>query len=263
MDMDKTIGGLSEQFFDMELSPIRHVYMDAECIQDFDIGTLLTMISTEVEFDYMVSKLPTYNLVTDGTCVEHFPALNITEEQLNTAKTKLKNTHRLAECSPVTNLYNDLSNFIMGIVDHNNKCPKQLSKWTIHINHNNVQYTELEQDNIATFLQLLCPSIVTEFHGIDIHLHSEHFLKKIDYFILDDITHFMKPDSKILSMLAVDRVWEDRYIAAVLRSDPNVDFSEEDMDVVFDKTRTILDLLCNFTFITKTIALVDSEVSDE
>jgi len=263
MDANKTIGDLSKEFFDLALSPIRNVYLDAECLQDVDIGTLLSMLTTSIEYDYVINRLPIYNEVTDGTCVKHFPALDITTEQFNTAKEKLRRTCRLATCAPVTNLYHDLALFVDAISGHNKKCPAQVLQWTMHINHTNMGYTSQEQADLTTLLNLLDPGMVIKFHTSDIHELPEELLTSIDYFILDDIRQFMRPNSRILQMLAIDRVWEAKTILSVLRTDQEVDFSDEDMSEVFAKTKIILDLLCNFAFITKTIPLVNNEVRNE
>ncbi len=108
------------EFEDMNM-PIKRIYIDIEFLQDFRLGALIKLISTDVEYQYILSQLPRYSTSHGEPITSFFPELGFTEEQIKAYISDKKNWEGLAMDSPFYENVQAICVFIAKYVEHNNR----------------------------------------------------------------------------------------------------------------------------------------------
>jgi hypothetical protein len=137
--MKKQFEELSQQVYDAENKPIINIHVDVETVLDLRIGTLLAMISTETEYQYILSRLPQYEQAFDRKVAKYFPALGFTEEHIKQYRANPKHHTNIIRLSPMTQLHSLFPKFIETIQEGNVLCPTYnqdpitLTFWSVDI----------------------------------------------------------------------------------------------------------------------------------
>lgn len=106
------------EFEDMN-EPIKRVYIDIEFLQDFRLGALIKLISTEVEYQYILEKLPVYSMSHGEPITSFFPDLGFTEEQVKAYMKEESHWEALAMDSPFYENVQSICVFISEYLKHN------------------------------------------------------------------------------------------------------------------------------------------------
>lgn len=109
-----------QEFEDMN-QPIKRVYIDIEFLQDFRLGALIKLISTDVEYQYILSQLPKYSMSHGEPITSFFPDLGFTEEQIRSYVKDEKNWEGLAMDSPFYENVQLICIFISKYIEHNER----------------------------------------------------------------------------------------------------------------------------------------------
>lgn len=107
-----------KEFEDMNM-PIKRVYIDIEFLQDFRLGALIKLITTDVEYQYILEKLPVYSVSHGEPITRFFPDLGFTEEQVKEYMKDESHWETLAMDSPFYENVESICVFISEYTKHN------------------------------------------------------------------------------------------------------------------------------------------------
>lgn len=191
---------LSEEFkseyFRDKLTPITNVYVDIEAWQDFRLGALLCLISTDVEYEYIRHVLKSedsvyQNRLHDRT-MEFFPAIkDITDEDISNFISDKKNHKVLVRVSPMTTLYSEFNEVLLIIASKNTSLDKDMPPGaTIHIGSSSVIYDTEDMVTLAGNIMKSDPRFRVEIYnrplckiGRDISTYQMYFIYSIKEFM--------------------------------------------------------------------------------
>ena len=108
------------EFEDM-LEPIKRIYIDIEFLQDFRLGALIKLITTDVEYQYIREKLPIYSMSHGEPITSFFPELGFTEEQVKEYMQDKRHWEELAMDSPFYENVESICVFITQYLKHNQR----------------------------------------------------------------------------------------------------------------------------------------------
>lgn len=109
----------NEREFEDMSEPVRRVYIDIEFLQDFRLGALIKLISTDVEYKYILEKLPLYSMSHGEPITSFFPDLGFTEDQVKEYMKDVRNWEALAMDSPFYENVQAICYFIVQYTQHN------------------------------------------------------------------------------------------------------------------------------------------------
>lgn len=115
----------NKNFFSDFDNPIKSIYIDMDFLQDYKLGALMNMITTDVEYEYIKSQIDAYNTSDTENITDSFPALGFTEEQVEEFVHDPKNTELLAIESPFYTSMQEFVDFMVMTLQSN-----QLKKYT-------------------------------------------------------------------------------------------------------------------------------------
>lgn len=109
----------NKRFFENFDKPITSVYLDMDFLQDYKLGALMNMISTEVEYEYIRSQIDAYNKSDTEIITNIFPSLGFKEEQVDAFIHNSENTDLLALESPFYTSLKAILDLFVDIIDSN------------------------------------------------------------------------------------------------------------------------------------------------
>lgn len=143
---------VQKAYFEGDFSPIHYIYADLEALQDFRLGALLCLITTEPEYDYIQHRLPEYNGRFDDCTMKYFPIItDITDKDIDAHIANPDNHLVLARVSPMTIAYDLLPELIVQMHMNNSRCGDS-KRIELTIGTNSVRYGNQEKQNLANAL---------------------------------------------------------------------------------------------------------------
>lgn len=109
----------NEREFEDMTEPVRRIYIDIEFLQDFRLGALIKLITTDVEYKYILEKLPLYSMSHGEPITSFFPDLGFTEDQIKDYIKDERNWETLAMDSPFYENVQAICYFIAQYAQHN------------------------------------------------------------------------------------------------------------------------------------------------
>ena len=109
----------NDKEFEEMSRPIKRIYVDIEFLQDFRLGSLIKLITTDVEYQYILSELPKYSMSHGEPITSFFPELGFKEEQIREYMKDKSHWETLALTSPYYETIKDLCSLIIEITKHN------------------------------------------------------------------------------------------------------------------------------------------------
>lgn len=109
----------NDKSFEEMTKPIERMYVDIEFLQDFRLGALIKLISTDVEYQYILSELPKYSMSHGEPITSFFPELGFTEEQVKAYMQDKSHWEELALTSPYYETIQDMCTLIIEMTKHN------------------------------------------------------------------------------------------------------------------------------------------------
>ena len=100
----------NRHFYENFDKPVSSIYVDMDFFQDYKLGALMNMLTTDVEYEYIKSQIDAYNQSDNENVTEMFPALGFTEEQVEAFVKDPANTDLLVLESP---FYTTMYQFII------------------------------------------------------------------------------------------------------------------------------------------------------
>ena len=235
---------MSEAYMEQEFSPISNIYYDMDLLQDFRLGAVLCSINTELEYEYLVKKLPDYNNRYDNATIKYFSALpDIDDIFMDNYLCDPEHHHVLAAMSPWTALMNDQFSYLKNIVETNNRC--QASQVvTVHLGLGDVGYSEPLRENLSHSFYNISPNIRLEFHDNTIMYLDKRIMDNMDVIMVSDINAFMNaPNAK--AWITEEGFFDKSIMAPKIVTEKIT----EDVEQVLEKTLVVLRAYFQFTYI--------------
>lgn len=248
---------LSNDFFRSEFPIVRNAVIDINCLQDIRLGTLLSLIKTEAEYKYLVSKIPMYNDTYSDRLSEIFSVLDISEETLDNQLYDKHNHRRISIMAPNTNLYNGLTDLIATIDNINKRGAIPINSWNLYMCCGPLEVKEVVKKPLETLVKSTGTSAILHFMNGYPHELDVDTLNHIDYFLLNDIISFVSMDNLSGDLLFNKHKFYKATILGTEQLDPSIELDgTESLQDVFVRTANFLSLFCDkFSFVKKTIPI--------
>lgn len=246
---------INREFMEAEFKPIHHLYVDLECVQDLGVGTLMTMITTDVEFQYIRHQAEIYSRAWDRKIAQYFPALRFTEEAVRSRMHDPQHAEVIAVASPLTNLYLMLLEYIRMCVHNNNRIETGNRQVTLYIGCSSMKYPESGKKRFELRLAEAFPKLRVQFVEGDATALSPEVLRKIQFFLVNDMDRFGNPAHITGKILLNEDVWLPVSIYAPFQIDtvayPTVDIDK--IPELIKDTELVISAACDFHFVGKEI----------
>lgn len=240
---------ISDTLLKSQLDPLLHLYVDMSTMFDYKLSSILGMIRSQKEYDYIRSRLETYQLYKGREITKIFPALKFTEDDITNFMLETKNHKYLSAGSLITNVSN-LVPAQIAMFDAINKQSPMYNKEPINVYFVN-EFFPIEDSSrrhMIGSLRSLFPNINCYFFHKKIHTESLELLKLVDHFLLDDIKSFCTDHSNTYNMFLKDRKLLGKSIYATYQLEEEDPFINDNNKEKFKKTEEFFSLFCFFMF---------------
>jgi hypothetical protein len=251
----KYLGEFSDRVNNMEVQPVKTIYIQLEAVQALDLGALFLMIKTQTEYDYILSKLDDYgNCLTDDTA-SVFPALGFTNKQIKDYM--VEHPHEVCVAGPMRKVFAKMPE--LGILaEYGRVAADDHRNMTVYVSCRHFELPEV----VKFKWLMLCKDLfegdidVKFFHG-GIAQCPVGFFDKQDFMIVEDFPEFVKhPD--IVKGMKNDKLWPRR-LWALRRVDPTiVDPKRENIDECLEYTEMTMGSYIRFYPFTQEIIRGDT-----
>lgn len=239
---------IRKAYFESDFTPMYHIYADLEALQDFRLGALLNMITTEPEYDYIIHQLPKYIGRFDDHTMKYFPVIeDITDKDITKFIKDSNNHSLLTRISPMTSAFDLLPEFITQMHMCNHRCSEEKKRINLTIGTSSVIYTQSEKQNLIKLL--------TSMDGfLDVTIINRPFTKleeetmfSFNVYLWYDIANYMR-HPKVLQAMGEDNVFFNKKVFAlpILENTPMEGQTVEDLLV---NTKVVLDVCCDFEYV--------------
>jgi hypothetical protein len=250
---EQAFNNIAEEYFQAKLKPIRNVYIDIEVLQDFKIGALLNLITTQAEYDYILYRIAEYSKrITDET-MRYFPIIkNISDEDLDAFIVDKENHRKLVVISPTTNFFMGIPDMIRHINEANTRSPHENKHVHFHIGTNSVILDQDLKNNILFQFKKFDNTLNITIYNRPLSEMEEALIKNIDITVIENIKRFTH--DPIIRKHLSDSAFFDKRILAY----PYIDVEPikgETVDQLLNNTKVMLDVYCDFDYIERKVEL--------
>jgi len=116
---DELLSAISQKFCDLTYPPVVRITIDLACVRDWRLGALLSFIKTDVEYDYIRSRLQVYEQACDRKTPRYFPALQFPDTMVDDRVKTAEGWQKSVDNAPMTELYMRLRLMVESIVQFN------------------------------------------------------------------------------------------------------------------------------------------------
>jgi hypothetical protein len=238
---------LGEQVIKSSIKYPKRIYLDLNLFKDFFLGTVLSMINSEEEYNYILSNLMEY-IVRYIDDIEYiFPKLNIPNDKFIEFQ-KTLDPNKLFYASPGTTFISEFSSYMSNI---NNQAAVVKDKSVVNITINtypldlniNIKKKIAREFSLgyAVNVNIICIPLY--------NLKIEEILKYDAFFIYDFKSLITSHHAKAFS----DMKFEFKTIKTIRQVESLDVFkkhkSDEDIEYDFIVTEAYLKIICDFTYL--------------
>lgn len=245
--IQEMLSQLSQNYFDTVFKSINVCYFDLDCLFDFKLTALLQFISTETEYKYILSKIPSYNESFTRSIESCFPVLKVTNAMIDDFIADPKNHTLLSKVSLPTSVYGEIPQFIELIKKTNNK-PNQDRHIKFIFNNRLFPYSLAAQHEMVVKIRELYSVNQFEFINTKYQDLNSDRLEAIDLFVLDNFLEFFKIET-VLKLMDKGKFIE-KEINTPMRVEPEL-LNDTSVSVYQRLVETIglMNLSCNFRYL--------------
>lgn len=240
----------SENVMREEAPPLNNIFIDFDCFQDFNLGTILSMIDTQVEFDYIQSKLPEYCGRYDNKIAKYFPALDITEEQVKEKQQDENEQRYIAALSPMTEFFYQFAYESSELVQR--RQPYSFSKdLGIYLLFKRIPPDVVLQKKWKIWAQDLFEQCSVYFVFGNIQDRGNEFYGTMDYVVVEDIEKLITIPSVDKAMMVNGDYIDKQIRAPYIVNEDLIDPETTDYGELITNTEKILRAVSDFQFISR------------
>lgn len=253
----KKFDQLSEQFFKNMMRPVLNVYIDWECLQDFELGAALgvlgasrTKTEQEASFQYIKSQLPAYEQATDTDFLSHFPDLVMTKQEMESYKSNRFYRDQWGFGSPVTELFQKLPE-TLALLEYYNRVEAKDEPLMVHC-HSQFEQGDRAKTWLTSYLRSTGLNINTNFTYGESCEYGIAFWSQMEMIYLYDLQHFVQhPITSIL--LISEGTFVECQMFAYFHIDPEQKklLAAAPKNIIEEATMTEMNKYANFMYIPK------------
>lgn len=243
----------AHEYFKQSVTTINNLYIDMEVLQDFRLGALLNLITTQAEFDYILFRLGEYSKRLDERVMCYFPAIDtITDEDIDAFIVDSSNHRKLGYISPMTQVYQDIPGLANSILKLNEFAPDGIQLLTFHIGINSIVLDPDLKQNIINQFKKLGNDIKIVLYDTSLSEINKEVFETFDMFIVNNIKTFMY-DKTIQKYLSDGLFFNKRLLTHPYMEDSTGDKKVDEQR--FHNTKIMLDVYCDFDYIERKVTL--------
>ena len=234
-------------------TPIKNIYMDIEFIQDFKIGALLKMISTEVEYQYILSKLTDYSVMYRKKISEVFPDLGFTEEQILNCIRLVKNCEELAMTSPFYTNLEEVA-YMFRIFTERNVLLKHMAPINIYIGSNSMIYPIVARERLVHLLSSELNNLILNFIPTSLYEFKDIPLNGYDAYLVEKASVLINHKDLVKQFEDMDMI--NKIVVGLVEMDTTEDELKQAStteEQAIEATIEFSNMFTNFSFAGKTI----------
>jgi len=234
---------------------IKNVYIDLDCLQNYEIGALLGMFTVEEEYAYFMNRLPVYEQGYAISANGYFPALGFTSEQIDAYIADPKNAAQLMS-SPTHTLFHRLTmaglSYVKGNALHADSEPIRV--W---FNSHKLLPTEIAQNRWLHWANDAFGAIDTVFMKKPYSELTGEFFAKMDVKCIYDLSTFVHHPG-VKTFMFEEGTFLEHEIWALEQADPeNVVPPPPDRTAFFRRTADAYSVFCQLYFVDRTFLKED------
>ncbi len=245
----------SDMVSKVQYPDVNQLVIDFRCCQDFQLGAILSMISTQVEYAYVLSKLPEYQERIDDRVARFFPALKFTDQQI---MSRLHNTNHITKVVAWSPMYlffyawNQIAAKIFDCRSMNGDRERPLKVYLLFPELNvSREYAAKWQLWLVDTLQMAVDLSIKRGPLKD--LPADIFTES-QFMVLYDMKSFLAREDITSVIFAPESTRPTQTIYAMANVDlAIVDPDDKDIDIAIARTEKALNMFCDFTIIPRLI----------
>jgi hypothetical protein len=242
---------LSKDYFKQNYGSCNRLYIDLDCLFDFDLGALISLLTTEEEYQIFRKHLPDYERSFDGMIAKHFPELNFTETQIKERKNDGEYQGIISMLAPSTTVYLELFPMMKSLIIRNSKFDGD-ENLLVQANSKQLVICPVLKNRIKrAIIDQFQNKVKFKFGFGHIHDFPKTEIENYDIFLLQDIKEFVQnPVSG--KWLFEDDIFVDKKVMAFPIMDETLSKeSKEEQESVLRNTSIRLNIHCQFAYMPK------------
>lgn len=256
-DISQLFSTMSSAIAKDVFSPIKQIYIDWSYIQDIYLGALVARCKTPEEYQYVLSCIPKYNDRLLRSHSRYFPKLNTTDIELEEFMKDPNNSLSLLYMSPMTNMFENVSNLIKSSITRNLKLSELTEQLVLLINLYPLVLTDKITSTIKHMIHTITTNIKIGITSLPINQIDINLLLNSDILLIDRLDIFLSENSPTMDAFYADPV--SKFLDCAVISPKIIDnqefinslptLSEEQIEQNFNITEQICNLSASFKFI--------------
>lgn len=240
---------IAQELYRLDYMPIHHVHFDIDTIIDLNIGALLTLITSEKEYQLVLKGLPAYEASYDRKVMRYFPGLPFTEEQVLKRRNDPAWRDKIALMAPRTALLERLPLILQPLVQNNTMSPE-------HDNEPIVVHFWSENFPIRMCVQVrICHNVYNARLPVTFRFHTEplakapaEYIDNVGVWFIYDINRFNLLDNINDAMCTRGSMMNKPVFAVKRVQDSCLNLPPKVLEQGFRQTVVGMQLVCNFHF---------------
>jgi len=245
---EEVMDELRNAYFEGEFTPMYHIYADLEALQDFRLGALLCLITTEPEYDYIQHQLSEYNGRFDDCTMKYFPIIkDVSDKDITDFIANPDNHRTLAKVSPMTLAYDLLSESIMQMHMNNSRCTKDLKHIELMIGTSTVIYSQQEKNVLIAALTEMDRFLDITVLNRSLPEIEYETMMQFDVHLWYDSAKYLRNPTIFQELGEKTSFFEKKIFALpLLENEPREGETEEQL---LANTKAVLDVCCSFAYV--------------
>jgi hypothetical protein len=246
--VEQRLEQLKKEYCEAAFVPLHTLYVDLEMLQDFRIGALLSLITTEPEYQYILHRLPSYGGRYDNNTMKHFPVItDITDSDIDNRLADVNYHSRLARTSPMTLAFDILKELIAYMHCSNRRCEREKDRLTITIGTNSVIYDQAAKKIFIDTLTKHDKYLDVTFLNRPLWKIEPELIFKFDIYMFYNLATFMQQKAICESVCEKTALLRKRvYAYPILEKEPTAELTAEEM---LHNTKLVMDVVCDFVYV--------------
>ena len=240
-----------------EMGVVNNIYFDMACFQDFKIGSVINMITTMTEYQYMLAKINDYNEAYDDSIEKNFPILKIKDSDIDDHMQNPENHNTLSKISPMTSLFNDIPLYLKTIQTLNSRFDKE-EKINLQVNTYPIKYAPEAKKKFISYVKDCNIKCTVTFMCEKLNTLPYTFFIPLENLIIFDIEEFLDINYNVAKYFCEDGLFVPKNIIAVAKINykyiKDKAYSESESELLMN-TQSTLNHCTTFNFCRRRILI--------
>lgn len=242
-----------EREFDGLMDPVRLVYIDHEFLQDFRLGALIGLIKTQVEYDYIRSRIVFYNENKGDPITGYFPKLGFKEEDVDAYIKNPENWDVLCERSPFYTTSEKAAQFLLEASNHNLLIRSDV-ELEVYIGSNNLIYPVHARQRLAALFSTILDNVTINFITGSLYGFDEIPIENYDIYMVEKPSVFINHPKLMKKFEQMEMTGKSVLgLVEVTTSEEELNASSTTVDEALEATVEFANMFTKFAFVPRVI----------